>query len=127
MSLTDFQVDTRENDIYEFIKDYFNGVDEYFLRDIIHKHWEFGTIDAVYRDGKVIACCRWNVNGYIFDVLDLVISDGENGRRIIKHLIARNWNRFPQAKYIRFIRENKYPGQKPKIYSINKILGLRRI
>jgi len=41
----------------------------------------------------------------ICDVLDWYVKDRENGFRIMKHLMARNWHRWPTLKYIRFFRE----------------------
>jgi len=54
---------------------------------------------------ELVACVRWNISptGKICDVLDWYVKDRENGFRIMKHLMARNWHRWPTLKYIRFL------------------------
>lgn len=87
-------------------------------------HWVYGTVDAIEVNGEIIAVVRWNItkDGEICDVLDLVVKKGENGFRVIKHFIARNWHRFPTVKLIRYRRNEKYPNREPKTLSIEKIL-----
>lgn len=115
------------DDMVDFVMPYFPKFSEDNVREIIHTHWLYGTVDAVYRDGKIIACVRWNISqgGIIVDVLDLFIQKGENGVLLMKHLIARNWHRFPSARIIRFARVRKYPGRLAKIYSIHLLLHLK--
>jgi hypothetical protein len=98
-----------------------------FLRDVINKHWEYGTMDVVYRKDELISMVRWNIspNGMFCDVLDWYVKDGENGFRLLKHLIARNWKRFPGLKYLRFARQFKYPGRKERVLSFKKIFHIK--
>ncbi len=117
------------DEIFEFVKPYFKEFSDEEIRDVIIKHWMYGTLDAVYKDEKIIACVRWNVSesGKVLDVLDLFISPLEHGERIMKSLIARNWHRYPEAKFIRFARTRKYPGRRSRIYSIYRILHLKEV
>lgn len=126
MSLIE-QIKHPVDEIYEFVKPYFPGFDSAEVHATIVRHWTFGTIDAVYRGDKIIACVRWNMSesGKVFDILDLFITPGEKGLRIMKHLIARNWHRYPEARFIRFARTRKYPGRTERIYSIRRILQLK--
>lgn len=113
--------------IVDFVKPYFSRLSEAMIRSIISKHWEFGTVDAVYRGDEIIACVRWNMSasGLIFEVLDFIVKPGEDGVKLARHLIARNWHRFPQAKIIRFERRRKYPTRGLRIYSIHHLLHLK--
>ena len=122
----DLTIPTEE--IFNFVKPYFNGYNDDNIRKVIESHWIYGTIDAVWKNGEIVAVCRWNIisGGKVCDVLDLVIHKNEHGFRIMKHLIARNWHRFPTVRYIRFSRHKKYLGRKPKIYRIADILNLKR-
>lgn len=97
------------------------------LRNIIWMHWFYGTLDVVYKDNKLVSCARWNIvsNGTICDVLDWWAADSENGFRLMKHLIARNWHRFPSMKYLRYRRDFKYPGRKPKLISLKKLFHIK--
>lgn len=113
--------------VFDFVKPYFPAVDDKEMLDVITKHWLYGTMDVVERNGKIIAVCRWNMSetGKVCEVLDLFISPGEHGVRIMKHLIARNWHRYPNTRFIKFARERKYPGRAERIYSIRRILQLK--
>lgn len=121
------QLTSPRQEIFEFVRDYYSGfVSDDDILNIIDKHLQFGTIDLVKRNGTPIACVRWNVSpsGRVCDVLDLLISPKENGMRIMKHIIARNWSRFPTVKYIRFSRVRKYKNREPRLYSIIKFLHI---
>lgn len=126
MSLTE-QLLSPIEEIYTFVRPAYPNLDDETVRDLIVGHWLFGTIDVVYREGKIIAVVRWNVSkdGKIFEVLDLVIAPGERGFILMKHLIARNWHRFPTVEYIRFQRLNKYPTRGWRLYTIRDILKVR--
>lgn len=116
------------SEIVRFAREYFREVDPMELERIVDEHWVYGTIDSVYKDGEIIAVVRWNISadGRVCDVLDLLICEGENGFRVMKHLIARNWHRFPTVRHIRFDRPEKYPGRSHRMYPIRKILQLGR-
>lgn len=120
------QLDSEElvNKVYDFIKWRYPQAEEAELKNLIWTHWFYGTMDVIERDGKVIACVRWNVSGdgKVFDVLDLFITNCERGARVMKHFIARNWHRFPGVQFIRFARLLKYPYREDRLYSIKKLL-----
>lgn len=113
--------------IFWFVRPYFGQFNDDEILSIINQHWHYGTIDAVYKNNEVIAVCRWNIspNGKICNVLDLVIRPKEDGVKIMKHLIARNWHRFPALKFLRFERDRKYPDRPAKFYSIHALLHLK--
>lgn len=113
------------NDIYHATKFMYPSLSEEEAKDVLYKHWIYGTIDAVYRLDKLIACVRWNVQGDTFDILDLYIAPGERGTLLMKHLIARNWHRFPGVTKLRFERNTKYPNREWRCYDIAKILKVR--
>lgn len=112
------------DDIYELVKWRYKNVNEQEVKNVIWMHWFYGTMDIIYRGNKLVACVRWNVSADFrtFEVEDLFINKGENGLRIIKHFIARNWHRFPMVQYVRFERAWKYPKRNPRFYSITRIL-----
>lgn len=128
MSLTNQISENIELDkIYDFVKDYFSQYSEEIIKEIIWRHWIYGTIDVVYKGEEIIAVCRWNISydGMVCEVLDWVIKPGELGFRIMKHMIARNWRRFPGVKYLSFMRGRKYKNGKSKMYTIKQILKLK--
>lgn len=52
-------------------------------------------------------------------VNDLIIrKDYRNKKGLIKYIIARCWTRFPHAKRIKFLRVDKYPYRKEKVYDL---------
>ena len=119
------------NEAKDFLcKFYFslNSSDEE-IYSVLKRHIEYGTMDLVYRNEKVIAACRWNISetGKICEVLDYYCVPEENGFRIAKHMIARNWSRFPAVEYIQFERIMKYPLRKDRLYPIKKILHLKGV
>lgn len=126
MSLTD-QLTHPIDAIVAFAKPYFPDATREELTDIIAKHWMYGTIDTLERNGKIIAAVRWNVSetGTIFEVLDLFILPGERGLLLMKNLIARNWHRFPTAQYIYFARSRKYGTRRERLYKITDMLHLK--
>lgn len=130
MSLTD-QLSNTNNQIIEDVvsvaKKLYPELDIQKLRDIIWMHWFYGTLDVVYKKNKLVSCVRWNISpsGLMCDVLDWWVDSNENGFRLMKHLIARNWHRFPSLKYLRFKRDFKYPGQDYKIISFNKLFHIK--
>ena len=119
------------SDAADFLrKFYFNlSISDEEIYNVIKKHIEYGTMDIVYRGEKVIAGCRWNISetGKICDVLDYYCIQGEDGSKIAKHLIARNWSRFPALEYIRFKRMIKYPTREERLYPIRRILHLKGV
>ena len=126
MSLTE-QLTSPIEEIFHFVRPKFRSIDDDVLRDMIVSHWFYGTIDAVYKEEKIVACVRWNVShdGKTFDVLDLVVAPGEHGFILMKHLIARNWHRFPTVDYIKFERQDKYPNRGWRLYAIRDLLKVR--
>lgn len=97
------------------------------LRNIVWTHWFYGTMDVIYKNDEISSVIRWNISGggRVCDVIDFYIKDGENGFRIIKHLAARNWHRFPALTHVRFARQFKYPGREMAFYPIKKLLHIK--
>lgn len=116
-----------QDQIFEFVKSHYPETMWDDVRNVIEQHWLFGTIDVVTRGDEIIAVCRWNIvdSGRVCFVLDLFIKPGEPGFRVMKHLIARNWHRFPHVRYIKFARTRKYPGRKEHMYTIKSLLSLK--
>lgn len=130
MSLTDKLSSTNNQvieDVVRVAKRLYPKMDISQLRNAIWMHWFYGTMDVIYRGAELVACVRWNISptGKICDVLDWYVKEGENGFRIMKHFMARNWHRWPTLKYIRFFREFKYPGQEPRLYKFTQILRVK--
>lgn len=116
------------DEIIDFIIKYSYHTDREKIKEVIEKHLEYGTCDfALDKDGEIIFMCRWNVNKNTAEVLDLIIAPKyRNRRKIFKWIIARNWGKFPWVRFLKFKRETKYPERKPKIYSIEEIMGGHR-
>lgn len=114
-------------EIFYFVKPYFRDIDNVTLHEMISKHWYYGTIDAIYKEEKIVACVRWDISedGKTFDILDLIISPKENGFLIMKHFIVRNWYRFPSVRNLKFSRNTKYPNRKESLYSLIKMFHIK--
>ena len=132
MTLTD-QLSTNTDarmlqEIFEFVRPHFRDTDANVLYDLIQQHYLYGTIDAVYRGQGMVACCRWNISpsGKLCEVLDLVVKPGEDGFKLMKHLVARNWHRFPTCEYIAFKRDGKYADRKMSYLPIKQLLKVRK-
>lgn len=117
------------DEIFVFVRPFFakEEFSDEAVRQVIVQHWMYGTLDVVSKGGKPIACARWNISasGMICDVLDLFIAKGENGFLIMKHIVARNWHRYPEVRFIRFARTRKYPGRKSRLFSIYRLLKVK--
>lgn len=115
------------NDVVEIAKKLYPEIDKEELRNAIWLHWFYGTLDVIYRGEEIISCVRWNITptGEICHVLDWYVKPGENGFRIMKHFIARNWRRYPGLKSLMYARQLKYKHREEKIYSFKKILHLK--
>lgn len=95
------------------------------IRKIILTHIRYGTFDYLEENGKIIFVLRYNIEGDTAFVLDLAISKKHRRNiRFIKRIIARNWMRFPNVRYIKFERF-KYPDKERKIYDLLKIMKIR--
>lgn len=112
------------NEIYEFVKDYFAGVDEEEIKKNICLHLYYGTIDIVIDRNKIVAVVRWNISpsGKVAQVLDLVIEKKYRSVEFIRFLVKRNLNRFPTIKFVKYARFLKYPGRKEKLISTDRLI-----
>lgn len=112
----------------DFVSSYFTETSRELIEDLLWKHWLFGTMDIAYHKNEIVSVVRWNIaeSSNVFDILDIIIKPGHNGFLLMKHLIARNWHRFPQVRYVRFSRGVKYPDRKPRTYKISRILKLKK-
>lgn len=108
-----------KDEILEFVKKY----ESYNQDDIIAKHLEYGTIDAIKVDGDIKGVVRYNISesGKLADILELYV-DSKLGFRIIKDFIRNGLNNYPSLELIRFFRDKKYPGRKPKIVKIRELI-----
>lgn len=113
-----------KEDSLDFILENTDYIDRERIREVINKHIEYGTYLEFRNNNKVVAIVRWNVNGCIAEVIDLIIRRGNKGYKIIKAFLVQSLLKFPYLKYIRFER-HKYPDRKKKIYKINQILQVK--
>lgn len=113
-----------KEDSLDFILENTDYIDKEQIREIINKHIEYGTYLEFRKENKVVAVVRWNVNGSIAEVIDLIIRRGNKGYKIIKAFLVKSLLRFPYLKYIRFER-HKYPSRSKRIYKINQILQVK--
>ena len=115
-------------DIIEFIKNnipsYRNYSDDNIIKTI-EDHIKYGTYDELRKNGKLVACVRYNIDGIIAEILDLVIEPGYNSLYIMRRFILNGWTRFPYIKYVSFYRMYKRPQRKLAILSIKKLLKVK--
>jgi hypothetical protein len=116
MSLTGL---TRLHKILDFLKRYYKEIpEEYITLHLAHK-----TCIVVYDNkDEVIAFTRWNVDGDTACILDTVIRPDQRKTLILKSLINKGHETFPEVEYISFVRELKYPERKPRKYLIQELL-----
>lgn len=115
-------------DIVEFIKDnipsYRNYSDEDIMK-IVEDHMRYGTYDELRKDGKLVACVRYNIDGIVAEILDLIIAPGYNSLYIMRRFILNGWSRFPYIKFLSYHRQYKRPQRKLAILSIRKLLRIK--
>lgn len=120
-TVSDEQINQLIDFIIEYMPHYKNYKDR--LAGILKEHIIYNTLDTLYKDGKVIAVVRYNINfdTKTADILDLIVRKGEEGKKIVKYFVARGWSRFPYLEYVQFKRALKY-NETTRIYRINKFL-----
>jgi N-acetylglutamate synthase-like GNAT family acetyltransferase len=92
------------------------------LIEYLKQHFEYKTAFVMYDNDKIVAVCRWNINGEVADILDLYIHEDYRRHRIIQQMLFKGHWMFPQAKFIRFERQVKYPDREHSVIPIDKIL-----
>lgn len=118
----------RQSDVVEFIKNnipaYKNYADEDIAK-IVADHMRYGTYDELRKDGKLVACVRYNIDGIVAEILDLVIAPGYNSLYIMRRFILNRWAKFPYLRYVSYYRMYKRPQRKLTILSIKKLLKVK--
>lgn len=118
----------RQSDVVEFIKKnipaYKNYADEDITK-IVADHMRYGTYDEIRKDGKLVACVRYNIDGIVAEILDLVIEPGCNSLYIMRRFIVNGWAKFPYLRYVSYYRMYKRPQRKLAILSIKKLLRVK--
>lgn len=99
---------------------YYDNHSDNEISMLIKQHMNHGTIEFVYERNKLVGIVRINANGYIADVLDIIV-EHEDAKEIFRLMAAELWDRFPYLKYFRFSRILKYPCKKSKIYAIKRL------
>jgi len=92
------------------------------LEEAIRKHIEYGTITVLKDENGISGIMRFNIHGDCCHVLDLIIRKDLERRQMIKLIAIHSWAKFPYANFYRFERESKYPGRRPRAYSLAKLL-----
>jgi len=84
--------------------------------------------------GRILAVCEWQLfkdgmiaeDGNLLMVGDLEINPDKRGNGVIRHFIRTLYVKNPQAEYLFFYRNYKYPGRPGRTYTrdqIKKLLG----
>ena len=117
-----------QSDIVEFIKDnipmYKHFNDASIIR-IVEDHMRYGTYDEMRKDGKLVACVRYNIDGPVAEILDLIIAPGYKSLYIMRRFIVNGWTKFPYIRYVSYYRMYKRPQRKLAILSIKKLLRVK--
>ena len=97
--------------------------------DAIEKHIEYGTCMVIYDDDKeIVALCRWNFDAPMLTahIADLIIRRDWREKDLIKRMLIRGLQMYPQTKWLTFERREKYPGRKHSRYKIEDLLKHRK-
>lgn len=82
-------------------------------------------------NGDITAVCEWLLmnedakiddNGRFVYIGEIEINKKHQNNGIIKEFIKRISEKCPKAEKVFFVREYKYPGRKPRIYTREQIL-----
>lgn len=115
-------------DVVDFIKDnipaYRNYTDENIIKTVAD-HMRYGTYDEIRKDGKLVACVRYNIDGVVAEILDLIIAPGHNSLYIMRRFILNRWAMFPYIRYVSYYRMYKRPQRKQTILSIKQLLKVK--
>ena len=97
------------------------------IKNFIEKHIAYKTLIIVRDKEGILAVCRWNIpTKEEAHVLDLVIRKGHKYKQLIKSILIQGLKVFPEAKYLVWEREKKYPNRKKRKHLISNILKRRR-
>lgn len=73
--------------------------------------------------GRILAVCEY----LIFDddetvfVGEFYINPDQRMARIVEYMMRTLYERYPQAKFLEFLREHKYPGRKARRYTREQV------
>lgn len=115
-------------DIVEFIKNNIPAYENYSDEDIMNTvadHMRYGTYDELRKNGKLVACVRYNIDSTVAEILDLVIAPGYNSLYIMRRFILNGWTKFPYIRYVSYHRMYKRPQRRLAILSIKKLLKVK--
>ena len=77
-------------------------------------------------DGNIKAVCEWlllNEQGLISEqgvyllICELEINPGSRGNGVLRKIIKNIYVKCPEFKTCAFVRETKYPGRSPRVYT----------
>lgn len=112
-------------EIARFIIEFGNNFYEFKdLEHQINKHIEYDTIIVLRnsKDMSIKAVARFNIDGSVADILDVVISSSEKNKKVIQLLTSILWTKYPVLKYIAYERAG-HDDKGVRYYRIEKFLG----
>ena len=95
------------------------------IRNIIEKHIVYNTLSWVEVGGEIIAVARYNINGDTVDILDIIIRRDYRNKHLLKYMLARDWEKFPNVTKIKYERSFKNNSSE-RTFSMKKFLGVRK-
>ena len=119
------------DEIIEFVIKHGDGLYSNFskekLRNVTRLHLNYGTCMVIRDDNdSICAVARWNEFGNIAKVLDVVIRDDYRKPKMLKMMLALGVSKHNHIRFIKFERGFKYPGRRPKLYSVAELLKRSR-
>ena len=103
------------------------GLDWNAIKNFARQHIDYKTIIIVRDEEGILAVCRWNMptkeEAYI---LGLVIRKGHTYRQLIKRILLKGLEMYPDAKYLIWERLKKYPNREQRKYLISDILRRKK-
>lgn len=115
------------DEIAEFVmkngKGLYTRLDWDIIKKFAKKHIDYKTIITVRDKQGILAVCRWNMpNIETAFIMDLIIRKGHTYKQMIKRILIKGLEMYPNAKFIEWERLKKYPNRKRRRYLISDIL-----
>lgn len=109
--------------ITDFIIKYSMYVDREKIKECVRQHLKYNTLIYVTdKKGKIAAVCRWNVEGTIAHVIDLMIREDYRNNGMIKTILTKGLIKYPYVTYLCWERGDKYPDRPKKYFSVLRML-----
>jgi hypothetical protein len=115
--------------IVDFIRKHFKYFDLDQINSLLDKHAEYKTCSIIWDkcskgQDKVVAFCRWNIDGDTAHILEFAIDEDYRDKDLMRRTLLLGLQRFPYVKNLLWEREGIRPNGKPVKMSITDFMRL---